>query len=108
MEIKVTNIFKKSFKKLLKKDKYLLNEYQKLLENLKSNPNFGIQIKDGRYKIRLKNNSNNKGKSAGYRVITYTKIENTILLVYIYSKSELENIIDKKLDEIIQNYKKEI
>jgi len=108
MEIKVTNIFKKNFKKLLKKDKYLLDEYQELLQNLEKNPFLGTQIKDGRFKIRLKNNSNNKGKSAGYRVITYTKIENTILLVYIYSKSEIENIIDKKLDEIIRNYKKEL
>ena len=107
MEIKVTNVFKKSFKKLLKKDKSLIDEYQKLLKNLEENPFLGTQIKDGRYKIRLKNNSNNKGKSGGYRVITYTKISNTILLVYIYSKSEIENIIDKKLDEIIKNYKKE-
>ena len=107
MEIKVTNVFKKSFKKLLKKDKSLIDEYQKLLKNLEENPFLGTQIKDGRYKIRLKNNSNNKGKSGGYRVITYTKIANTILLVYIYSKSEIENIIDKKLDEIIKNYKKE-
>ena len=85
----------------------MIDEYQKLLKNLEEKPFLGTQIKDGRYKIRLKNNSNNKGKSGGYRVITYTKIANTILLVYIYSKSEIENIIDKKLDEIIKNYKKE-
>ena len=105
MNIKATSIFKKSFKKLLKKDKLLLDEYEELLKNLQSNPTLGTKISDGRYKIRLKNNSNNKGKSAGYRVITYTKIENTILLVYIYSKSNTETIIDKRVDDIIKNYK---
>ena len=105
MKIKTTDIFKKSFKKLYKKDKHLIIEYENLLKNLEENSRLGVKISDGRYKIRLKNNSNNKGKSAGYRVITYTKIENTILLVYIYSKSDIENILDKRVDEIIKNYK---
>ena len=105
MQIKTTDIFKKSFKKLYKKDKHLLSEYEALLQNLHSNPTLGTHISDGRYKIRLKNNSNNKGKSAGYRVITYTKVEDTILLVYIYSKSDTENVVDKRVDEIIKNYK---
>ncbi len=104
MNIKVTDIFKKSFKKLYKKDRYLLDEYETLLKKLQINPTLGTHISDGRYKIRVQNRSNNKGKSAGYRVITYTKIENTLLLVYIYSKSDMENIVDKKVDEIIRNY----
>jgi len=105
VQIKTTDIFKKSFKKLYKKDKHLLSEYETLLQDLHSNPTLGTHISDGRYKIRLKNNSNNKGKSAGYRVITYTKIEDTILLVYIYSKSDTQSVIDKRVDEIIKNYK---
>lgn len=105
MQIKTTDIFKKSFKKLYKKDKHLLSEYETLLQNLNSNPTLGTHISDGKYKIRLKNSSNNKGKSAGYRVITYTKIKDTILLVYIYSKSDAETILDKRVDEILKNYK---
>jgi len=42
-----------------------------------------------------------KGKSGGYRVITK---ENSILLVYIYSKSDTENVSDSKIDNIIKNY----
>jgi hypothetical protein len=105
VNINTTEIFKKSFKKLLKKDRKLLLEYEQLLKELEINSTLGINLGNGRYKIRLKNNSNNKGKSAGYRVVTYTKIENTILLVYIYSKSDEESISDYKIDEIISTYK---
>ena len=61
-------------------------------------------IGNGRYKIRIKNNSNNKGKSGGYRVITYAKIKDTVLLVYIYAKSDTQSISDTKIDNIIKNY----
>ena len=105
MNIKTTEIFKKSFKKLFKKDKYLVNQYEELLEQLALDPYTGTLITDGRYKIRLQNKSNNRGKSAGYRIITYTKIEDTILLVHIYSKSDTSTIIDKKIDDIIKNYR---
>ncbi len=105
MEIKTTEIFEKSLTKLYKKDKYLLDTLEELLEELERNSSFGINLGNGRYKIRVKNRSNNKGKSAGYRVITYTKIENTLLLVYIYSKSNIENILDKKIDDIIATYR---
>jgi hypothetical protein len=107
MIIRTTDIFEKSFKKLFKKDKHLIKSLEELINHLKENPSLGVKLTDNRYKIRLKNSSNNKGKSAGYRVITYTKIKDTIILVYIYSKSDLENISEKKIDEIIKNYLEE-
>ncbi|RLA77761.1 MAG: hypothetical protein DRG78_16665 [Epsilonproteobacteria bacterium] len=108
MNIDTTDIFKKSFRKLLKKDRKLIDEYEKLLEDLENNQSLGTELGNGRYKIRLKNNANNKGKSAGYRVVTYTKIKNTIVLIYIYSKSNEESVSTHKIDEIISNYKEEV
>lgn len=105
MNIEVTDTFKKNFRKLLKKDKNLINEYEQLLNDLEKNQNLGTHLGNGRYKIRLKNTSNNKGKSARYRIIIYTKISNMIILVYIYSKSNLESVSTHKIDEIIANYK---
>ena len=104
MQIKTTSIFTKSFKKLFKKDRNLLSEYEELLKNLELNQNLGTHIGNGTYKIRVQNKANNKGKSGGYRVITYTKIENTILLVHIYSKSDTENIEENMINEIINNF----
>ena len=108
MNIDTTDIFKKSFRKLLKKDKKLLDEYEQLLIDLEKNHNLGIELGNGKYKIRLKNNANNKGKSAGYRVVTYTKIKDTIVLVYIYSKSNEESVSSHKIDEFIVNYQSSI
>lgn len=108
MEIKTTSIFTKSFKKLFKKDKNLLKEYENLLNDLTLNPNLGTHISNGIYKIRLQNKSNNKGKSAGYRVISYTKLEDTILLVHIYSKSDSENIKEEIISDIVNEFIKSL
>ena len=59
----------------------------------------------GLYKVRIKNIDNNKGKSAGYGIITYSIIEDEIVLVDIYSKSEMENIADETIDIIVNEYK---
>ena len=104
MQIKSTETFEKSLSKLYKKDKQLLDTLENLISELKENPSLGTSLGNGRYKIRIQNKSNNKGKSGGYRVITYTKIEETILLVYIYSKSKVENVLESKIDDIIATY----
>ncbi len=105
MQIKTTQEFQKSFIKLIKKDKFLISEIRALQSELLENNNLGINLGNGTFKIRLQNKSNNKGKSAGYRIITYTKLDDVILFVYIYSKSDLENISESKIDEIIAGYK---
>lgn len=104
MQIKTTQEFQKSFINLSKKDKFLISEMRELQNELLKSHNLGINLGGNTFKIRLQNKSNNKGKSGGYRIITYTKLEDTILLVYIYSKSDLENISDNKINEIIKGY----
>ncbi len=104
MQIKTTQEFQKSFINLSKKDKFLISEMRELQNELLKSHNLGINLGGNTFKIRLQNKSNNKGKSGDYRIITYTKLEDTILLVYIYSKSDLENISDNKINEIIKGY----
>lgn len=51
----------------------------------------------------MKNSSNNKGKSGGYRIIHYVVTEkNEIYLIAIYSKSEIEKLTDKQIKELIK------
>jgi len=102
--VKSTAKFKTALVKLAKKDKKLFDELEELVNTLSSKSDVGTHIGDGVYKIRIKNNSNNKGKSAGYRVITFAKIEDTVLLVYIYSKSDTSNISTSYIDDLVKSY----
>lgn len=99
-------IFARKLKQYGKKNPNIKQDYQELLNTLEKDPTNAIDIKDNVYKIRLKNSSSNKGKSSGYRVYYFYKNEkNTIVLLYMYSKSELSNLSDEKLDELINECK---
>jgi len=57
----------------------------------------------GIYKIRLAITSKGKGKSGGARVITYIVTDDSeVFLVYIYDKSQLENITKEQILELLK------
>jgi mRNA-degrading endonuclease RelE of RelBE toxin-antitoxin system len=98
--------FRSELKRLIKKYKWLKDEYAAMLSQLEENPIFGTPLGNGCYKIRLAIASKGKGKSGGARVITYIIIEKaTVFLVSIYDKSEKENISDYDLDELLKGIK---
>mgnify|MGYP001569150646 FL=1 len=100
-DIKSTDKFAKSFKKLAKKYKNFKKDYKYLLETLKANNHTAVQVTGDIYKIRLQNSSNPKGKSGGFRVVYFLKTEeNTIYLLDIFSKNEMDNIKKHKLIEM--------
>jgi mRNA-degrading endonuclease RelE of RelBE toxin-antitoxin system len=112
-EIIAIDSFKRAAKKLLKKYNSLKSELLELQEQLKENPRMGVCILENIYKIRLAVKSKGKGKSGGMRVITYvvelelqveentTEQKNTIFLLTIYDKSEMENIDDSEIYTLI-------
>ncbi|WP_231426559.1 type II toxin-antitoxin system RelE/ParE family toxin [Pedobacter sp. Leaf250] len=97
--IKKAKIYKKKYP-LLVEDLYQLEE--KLLEN----PEQGNDLGAGLYKIRLAVKSKGKGKSGGFRVITYLVSnlpdETVINMLTIYDKSEESSIDKKELQKIIK------
>ena len=80
---------------------YINKDLSKLREvfNFSNPKELGISIGKNCYKYRLKNSDNQKGKSGGYRVIYFYISGDTITLISIYSKSELENIEDSDIIE---------
>lgn len=95
--------FKKFFKKLAKKYPSLKADLQELTKILKEQPDSGINLGHGIHKIRMAITSKGKGKSGGARVITYLVTEdNEIYLVYIYDKSQLENITKEQIIELLK------
>lgn len=94
--------FIKNLKTLKKKYKNIKNDVLELANELEKIPTIGIDLGNNTFKIRIKNSDNNKGKSAGYRIVTYCINENKeVFLVTIYSKSEKENILDIELKDLI-------
>jgi len=96
--VKSISVFEKQAKRLLKKYPSLKTEIQILVQALKEEPHFGTSIGRNCYKIRIAIASKGKGKSGGARVLTNVVVlEQTVFLLSIYDKSEIDNITDGEL-----------
>jgi mRNA-degrading endonuclease RelE of RelBE toxin-antitoxin system len=107
MNLKIETIydFVKSVKRLAKKYKNIKQDLQILKQELKKSNNNSINLGDNFYKIRLKNSSTNQGKSSRFRVVYFYQDENnTIYLLDIYTKNEIENITKEKLQKLVAQY----
>ena len=110
--ISVSEEFKLQFKKLSKRYKSLKSDIQELREELKANPNIGIELFPNVRKVRLAIKSKGKGKSGGARIITYkcNYQDNDICeisLLTIYDKSEISNVSDKYITYLINLFMSE-
>jgi len=108
----VTENFEREAKRLIKKFKSLKKEIQELGKTLEDNPTEGILIKEQTYKIRLAVKSKGKGKSGGMRIITYlvetTETDTIVYLLSIYDKSDLSNISDARMKQLIEEVHEEL
>ena len=93
--------FKKSVKKLFKRYKLIAKDLADLEKELQKDTHAGVDLGNGCFKIRLKNSSVPIGKSGGFRIIYFLQTEDKIYLLEIYSKSDLDNIEDKRLIDIL-------
>jgi len=99
--------FVSSFKRFNKKFPSLKNDFLELEQKLLQNPKLGENLGAGLYKIRLANSDKVKGKSAGYRIISYLVEEKelnfTVYLVKIYDKSEESTITKHTLLKLVKS-----
>ena len=104
-EIRFSEEFQKAFKRLKKRYRSLPDDVKELLLSLQTNPFQGVELHDGMRKVRLPIASKGKGKKGGGRVIVRLTIEDTCLsFLYIYDKSEMANVSDQFLDQIILEF----
>jgi len=101
--VKSISVFERQAKRLIKKFSSLKKELEELIKKLKEEPKKGTLIGHNCYKIRLAIASKGKGKSGCARVITHIIYKNnTIYLLSIYDKSDIENLTDKEILELIK------
>ncbi len=104
LTIKPLESFKKDVKKLFKRYKNISNDLKRLEIELSNNPQSGIKLSSNCYKIRISNSSIPTGKRGGFRVVYYyIDKKGMIYLLSIYSKSDMENIEDGKILEILRD-----
>ena len=104
MIIEYADSFLKEAKQLSKKFKLLKSDLKQAVEEIETKNDFGVYLGFNLFKKRVKNSSIPTGKSGGFRVIIYQQIENKIVLISIYSKTEKENLSDEELSEILKQY----
>ena len=106
-KIVVCDSFRKQAKKLSKRYRSLPADIQKIADSLKLDAKLGTPLGGNAYKIRIAISSKKKGKSGGARMISYAYIENeTVYLLTIYDKSEIEDLSDTELKLLIQDLEK--
>ncbi|SFV75314.1 hypothetical protein MNB_SM-3-334 [hydrothermal vent metagenome] len=102
LQIVKKTFYTKSIKKLSKHYKNIEKDVDNFLNSIKSKDDLGIELKSNVFKVRIKNSDKNKGKSAGYRLISYlTIVKNQLQLLYIYDKSKIENLTEDEIDKLI-------
>lgn len=101
-DIRFSDEFLKSFKKLKKRYKSLPQDVNSLIEELKINPEQGTPLRNGMRKVRIAFASKGRGKAGGGRVIIRLTVFDTHLaFLYIYDKEDMSNVADNFLDQII-------
>ena len=78
-------------------------DFRKLMRSLSEQPEQGVELFDGIRKIRLNIKSKGKGKSGGARVIIRVqRMGDLLAFLFVYDKSEMENVRDEYLRDIIK------
>jgi mRNA-degrading endonuclease RelE of RelBE toxin-antitoxin system len=116
-EVDIWDDFKKQYKLYFKKRKYrsLESQVKKLISDFKQGifdssttpPLFHSDVPTPYdiYKMRMANPDAGEGKRSGYRIIYMVKTENKmIVLMTIYSKSDMDNIEDHEIQLLIDGY----
>ena len=102
MIIEYADNFLKEAKQLSKKFKLLKSDLKQAVDEIETKNDLGVYLGFNLFKKRVKNSSIPTGKSGGFRVIIYQQIENKIVLISIYSKTEKENLSDEELTKLLK------
>lgn len=109
MEVHIKHLleFERRAKSLAKKYRTFKHDYDIFLDSLEKNPFQGGDLGNNIYKTRMQIKANGKGKSGGARVLHYNITEDsedsiTITLMSIFDKSEMENVSDAYIQNLVK------
>lgn len=99
--------FKKSLKILQKRYRHVKDDVRRGLDVLQYEPALGDVIPGGHgiRKLRIRNSDNNKGKSAGYRLLYYADSrsnETHLYILLLYGKSDQADVSTSELKGLLR------
>ena len=103
--VRFTNEFKRRLRTLSKKYRQIRSDIQPIIEQLQAGEFLGNQITGTGYtvfKVRVRNSDIQKGKSGGYRLVYQLESPENVLLLLIYSKSDLDDVTAEEIKSIIE------
>jgi mRNA-degrading endonuclease RelE of RelBE toxin-antitoxin system len=112
VSIRFSHEFEEELYRLSKRFRNIRSDVQPLIEQLQEGNILGDRIGGiGEeyvvYKLRVRNSSIKKGKSAGYRLIYQIESPTSLLLLTIYSKSDREDITGNEILDIVANFERD-
>lgn len=105
VEVRFSRQFKRDIKSLAKRYRRIKSDIQPVIDQLESGEKPGDQIQGTPYivyKVRAKNSDANRGKSGGYRIIYYVQLDDLVILITIYSKSDQSDMSAETIISIIE------
>lgn len=100
-------LFRKRVKEYGRPFPLVRREIVALVEQLEAGHKPGDLIPDigyVTYKVRLANPSANRGKRGGFRALYYVHLEDEVGLVYLYSKTDEDNVSAAQVRFFIEQY----
>jgi len=112
VSIRFSDEFEQELYRLSKRFRNIRSDVQPIIEQLQQRSFVGDRIAGISeeyivYKVRVRNSSIQKGKSAGYRLIYQVESPTSILLLTIYSKSDREDIRANEIRDIVADFSSE-
>jgi len=107
-QVFIADAFKREARQLKKRYRTLESDLQALIEQLQNGDLTGDRISGfadySVYKVRVKNSYIRKGKSGGYRVIYQSLTPTTVVLLYLYAKSDQDDVTPDEICAIIEKF----
>jgi mRNA-degrading endonuclease RelE of RelBE toxin-antitoxin system len=106
-EIRITPEFQRKLKVLSKKYRQICNDIAPILDQLGRGETLGDRIPGIGFtvmKVRVRNSDTQKGKSGGYRLIYWAELNEVVVLLDIYPKSEQSNFEVTEIRQIINRF----
>ncbi len=105
VQVKATIDFQQDLKDLAKRYRNIKRDISPTLDQLSEGELVGDRLQGVEnnivYKVRIANRDAQRGKSGGYRLIYFFKLENDIYLLKIYSKSDMDEIETSQILAIV-------